>query len=245
MIAQPVSSAILSARRDAGAGLRLVTLTPPLDVAQAYRAPGQYIEVRSPNGSGYFALAGEVGAPTWEVLVRSNGDASDALTEAPEGTVFELAGPLGRGFPLERGHDRALVVAVAGSALAVARPVMGDRCALGLAPATTVYIGAKTARDVPLASEVASWARAGARVVLCLSRPDVDDAAILPEASRKPGWVQRVIAEEIASLGRSEREPVLAFAAGPFGMLDELRALAASHAHATDSAPPFEIVTNV
>src|SRR5690606_4203030 len=37
--APPISAAVLSARREAGAGLRLVTLTPPLAITQAYRAP--------------------------------------------------------------------------------------------------------------------------------------------------------------------------------------------------------------
>lgn len=238
MSAPPISAAVLSARREAGAGLRLVTLTPPLAITQAYRAPGQYIEVRAGPKSGYFALAGEVGAPVWEVLVRNNGDASDALTTAPVGTSFEIAGPLGRGFPIERAHDRPLVVAVAGSALAVSRPILRRRCELGQADTTTVYVGAKTAQDVPLASEVAEWARAGARVVLCLSRPDSDDPTVLPEASRRAGWVQRAISQESSLYDGSARGPSLVFAAGPLEMLSELRELAARQGG-------LEVVTNV
>lgn len=260
MSSPQTSSAVLSARRDAGAGLRLVTLSPAPEIARAYRAPGQYIDVRSPRGSGYFALAGELGAPAWEVLVRSNGDASDELVEAPLGTAFELSGPLGTGFPLERGHGRPLVVAVAGSALAVSRPILRHRCATGQAATTTVYIGAKTAQDVALASEVSAWARAGARVVLCLSRPEQDDPAALPEAQRRRGWVQRVIGEDIASLGVAAGEaPLLTFAAGPFGMLGDLRALATWPPGASPSMSPgagpgggdaatgaaLELVTNI
>ena len=39
--------AVLTERRASGPGLSLVTLTPSLDHALAYRAPGQYIEVRA------------------------------------------------------------------------------------------------------------------------------------------------------------------------------------------------------
>src|SRR5262249_8467471 len=157
-----------------------------------YRAPGQYIEVRAVEANGYFVLAGEIGAPSWELLVRTNGGASDALVRAPEGTVFDVVGPLGKGFPLERAHDRSLIVAVAGSALAVTRPILRDRIARREGPSTSVYIGARTARDVALAREVAGWVHAGVRVVLCLSQADRDDGEVLLDARRASGYVQNV-----------------------------------------------------
>jgi NAD(P)H-flavin reductase len=236
----PTFPAVLTDRRDSGAGLALVTLTPALDRAQTYRAPGQYIEVRA-SANGYFVLAGEVGAPSWELLVRANGGASDALTGSPEGTVFDVAGPLGTGFPLARAHGRPLVVAVAGSALAVTRPILRDRVARREGPLTSVYIGARTVHDVALAREVAGWVHAGARVVLCLSRSEVDDrdSRILTEARRASGYVQNVLVTDVVEGVVSEG---LVFAAGPAGMLEELRELERSP---SARAAKLEVITNV
>lgn len=232
--------AVLTKRRGSGASLSLVTLTPPFDHAMAYRAPGQYIEIRA-GVSGYFVLAGNIGEPSWELLVRTNGGASDALTGSPEGTVFDVVGPLGRGFPMERARGRRLVVAVAGSALAVTRPILRARIAQREARSTTVYIGARTAEDVALASEVAGWAHAGARVMLCLSRPELDDSSLLAEARRETGYVQAVLAEHVAE-GRITDG--LVFAAGPSGMLEELRALPRKAVRGAGSAE-LEVITNV
>lgn len=227
--------AVLTERRDSGAGLSLVTLTPSPDRAMAYRAPGQYIEVRA-EANGYFVLAGEIGAPSWELLVRTNGGASDALTASPEGTVFDVVGPLGRGFPIERARGRHLVVAVAGSALAVTRPILRDRIARREGRTTSVYIGARTAKDVALAREVAGWVHAGARIVLCLSRLELDDPRTLAEATRMSGYVQTVLAQDVGD-GRIA-DDALVFAAGPAGMLEALRGLPATGAK-------LEVITNV
>lgn len=213
-----------------------MTLTPSPEHAKAYRAPGQYIEVRA-EANGYFVLAGEIGAPSWELLVRTNGGASDALAASPEGTVFDVVGPLGRGFPIERARGRHLVVAVAGSALAVTRPILRDRIARREGRTTSVYIGARTASDVALPKEVAGWAHAGARIVLCLSRPELDDPGALVEAARRSGYVQAVLAEDVAE-GRIPDES-LVFAAGPAGMLEELRRLPET------AGSKLEVITNV
>ncbi len=233
----PTFQAVLTERRDAGAGLTLVTLTPAREHALAYRAPGQYVEVHA-EARGYFALASEVGAPSWELLVRMNGGASDTLLRAPEGTTLDVKGPLGDGFPLERAAGRALVVAVAGSALAVARPIVRDRIARSEARTTSVYVGVRTVRDVPLAQEVAGWAHAGARVVLCLSRPETDQVSplALAETRRRAGYVQTVLANDV--LERQVGDALL-FAAGPAAMLDAVRALSREH------GATLEVVTNV
>lgn len=230
----PPFPAVLTARRDAGAGLSLVTLTPSIERALDYRAPGQYVEVRAET-NGYFALAGEIGGPSWELLVRMNGGASDALTNAAEGTVFDVVGPLGAGFPLERAAGRPLIVAVAGSALAVTRPILRDRIARREGVSTRVYIGARSARDVALGPEVADWVQAGAEVVLCISRPLSDDRHILSEAVRESGYVQHVIARDVTE-GRLSAG--LMFAAGPAGMLQELRDL-------SSRVSTLEVITNV
>ncbi len=240
--------AVLTERRDSGAGLSLVTLTPSIERAMAYRAPGQYIEVRA-EANGYFVLAGEIGAPSWELLVRTNGGASDALTAAPEGTVFDVVGPLGQGFPLDRARGRHLVVAVAGSALAVTRPIMRDRIARREGRSTSVYIGARTAKDVALPTEVTGWVHAGARVFLCLSRPELDEPRVLPGAHRATGYVQAVLSQHVEDGAISEG---LVFAAGPAGMLEELRGLpekvrdgATTTGGRGEERAKLEVITNV
>lgn len=208
-----------------------MTLSPPSSHADVYHSPGQYIRVRTDTGEGYFVLAGECHAPSWEILVRNNGEASTSLVEAPEGTVVGATPPLGEGFPLANARGRALVIAVAGSALSVARPILRDRVAHREAPLTSIYIGVRSSKEIPLSDEVAGWAHAGARLVLCLSRSEEDDATILPEARRGEGYVQRVIQADLAK----DKLGDIVFAAGPAGMLEAVRGLATA---------TLEVVTN-
>lgn len=212
----------------------LVALGVERALARAYGAPGQYIEIRTPRGNGYFVLAGQLGEPTWELLVRNAGDAADVLATAPLGTALEVSAPLGDGFPAERGTGRQLVVAVVGSALAVARPLVARRVADGTAARTHVYVGARSGLDVPLPEEVDGWSAGGVEVVLCLSRRELDhDLSRLPRARREVGYVQDVVARDVDG-GRLSG--ALVFAAGPEAMLLAMRGLPGS---------VLEVVTNV
>jgi NAD(P)H-flavin reductase len=216
-------SAVLSARRDAGGTLLLVTLLVEPAVAAAYVAPGQYIEVAVPKGAGYFALAGEPGDPAWELLVRSAGGAADDLASLPVGSPLDVSRPLGRGFPLQRAHGRPLVVAAVGSAIAAARPLLRRRIAAGDGRRTVVLLGVRTPDDVPLADEVEQWSE-DTEVILCLSRAPEDDHQRFPKAARAPGYVQ----EELERAVREGRvaEGAMVFAVGPVPMLEALSATA-------------------
>jgi NAD(P)H-flavin reductase len=114
---------------------------------------------------------------------------------------------------------------------------MRDRIAHREGPLTTIFVGVRSSREIPLVDEVAGWAHAGARLVLCLSRPPEDDPSILPEAARAQGYVQAVVQTEVEAgrLGTLTDGHVV-FAAGPAGMLEAMRGLA----NAT-----LEVVTNV
>jgi NAD(P)H-flavin reductase len=224
-------AAVLASRRDAGAGLLLVSLDVDPTLARAYTAPGQYVELFTPRGNGYFVLAGSLGDPVWELLVRNAGDAADALFNAPIGSSFEVTAPIGGGFPVERATGRVLVLAVVGSALAVARPIVARRIAEGAAARTHVYVGARTPADVPLADEVAAWSADGVNVVLCLSRTS-GELERGDGARREAGYVQDVMRRDVGQLGPS----VLVFAAGPEGMLTAMRDLPRA---------TLEVVTNV
>lgn len=228
-------SAVLAARRDAGGGLLLVGIDVDASLARAYAAPGQYIELRTPRGNGYFVLAGALGVSPWELLVRNAGDAADVLVSSPLGTPLDVSAPLGDGFPADRATGRQLVIAVVGSALSVARPLVGRRIDEHAANRTHVYVGARSAAEVPLPEEVEAWAAAGVEVVLCLSRAELEhDRAHLAFARRSPGYVQDVVARD-CEVGRL-LSGALVFAAGPAGMLTAMRGLPNS---------VLEVVTNV
>jgi NAD(P)H-flavin reductase len=234
-----VTTAVLTARREAGGGLFLVGLDVDEETARGYTTPGQYLEIRTERANGYFVLAGDEGARRFELLVRNAGDAADALVTSPMGTAFATSGPLGEGFPLHGARGRRLVVAVVGSALAVARPVVRRRLAEGEAAITQVLIGLRSAADLPLADEVEGWAELGVRVVLCLSRAELHHhRTMVPRAERASGYVQSVLAKAIeAGDLAGSAGPALVVAAGPEAMLEATRALARSGS--------VEVVTNV
>jgi hypothetical protein len=123
--------AVLTARSPAGGELLLVSLDVDEAIAHRYTTPGQYIEVKADSGNGYFVLASNVGERPWQLLVKNAGGAADALATRPIGTQFSIVGPLGAGFSVERMRSRHVVVAVVGSAIGVARSVIGRRIADG------------------------------------------------------------------------------------------------------------------
>jgi NAD(P)H-flavin reductase len=100
---------------------------------------------------------------------------------------------------------------------------MRDRIAHREAALTSIYVGVRTAKDIPLADEVAGWAHAGAQLVLCLSRIAEDDGALLAGVPRADGYVQRIVAADLAT---KKLAIELVFAAGPAGMLADLQAQA-------------------
>lgn len=237
-------TARLSARSDAGGGLLLVALDVDPELARAYTAPGQYVEVTTPAARGYFVLASQVGQTPWELLVRNAGDAADALVSLPFGSTVDLEGPMGAGFDVARFDARPVAVAVVGSALAVARPLIVARIAEGAARSTFLFLGLRAPTDLPLPAEVSAWSEQGVSVVLCLSQSELDHhPEILPLATRTVGYVQDAMARAVEA---GVLPPgVLAVVAGPDAMLADMRAFASRHGAANPTAPPIEIVTNV
>lgn len=232
-----MAPAVLSTREDAGSGLLLVGIDVAPHLARAYERPGQYVEVKTARGNGYFVLAGTPRAARWELLVRNAGEAADVLHALPLGAALDVSSPLGAGFPIDDARERPLVVAVVGSALAVARPVMEVRIAESPPGSTFLYVGVRAARDVPLLEEVRAWSAAGVRVVLCLSqleRVALEDR-VLPMIARGDGYVQRVLELDVEA-SRVPRE-ALVVAAGPQAMLDELRLFGQTRG--------IDVVTNV
>jgi len=240
-------SAILSARHDAGGELFLVSLDVTADVARAFTTPGQYIQVKTESGNGYFVLASEVGRAPWELLVKNAGGAADALTTLPLGSTLEIVGPLGAGFAAPGMESRHVAIAVVGSALGVARPVLDRRIRGGAAARTHLFLGVRAPTDVPIAHEVEAWTAQGVHVVLCLSRGELEHhPEIAPRAHRAVGYVQHALSRALE--GGEVPHGTLVIAAGPDSMLADMRALG----HGTSpsegavlAGPSIEVLTNV
>ena len=234
----------LAARRDAGGGLWLVTLEVAPEIAGSYMAPGQYVEVQTPSGNGYFVIASDVGSGHFELLVKSGGGASEVLVASPLGTLLELGGPLGAGFSVERMENRHVVVAVVASALGVARPVLHRRIEAGIAELTHLFVGLRTLADLPIPSEIKAWSGAGVRVVFCLSRSELHHhPEVVPGAGRVTGYVQHALARALES--GEVPHGTLVIAAGPDPMLEDMRSLAAVVGEAFLAGPSIEVLTNI
>ena len=234
-----MAEAVLSSRRDVGGDLFLVRLDVGPDHAAAYVAPGQYVAVKAGAESGFYVLASEPGVAPFELLVRNAGSASTLFVDREVGGVVDVSLPLGRGFPRATTAGRPLVVAVVASALGVARAVAQARIAEGASQVTEVYVGVRAAVDVPFRANVEAWLDAGIRVVLCLSRTELEQhREILPRADRAPGYVQAVLGRALDE-GRIASGTVVA-AAGPEGMLTDLRASASAY-----GAASVELLTNI
>lgn len=242
-------SAVLSSRQDAGGDLILVSLDVSPAVARAYETPGQYVEVKTESGKGYFVLANDVGTTPWELLVKNAGGAADALATLPLGSELPINGPLGAGFSVDRMRSKHVAVAVVGSAISVARPVVRQRIRDGAASITCLFLGLCSPLDLPIAHEIEQWAASGVAVVLCLSRSELHlHPEVLPAAQRVVGYVQRALSQ---ALKRGEvPHGTLVIAAGPDSMLADMRTLAEGPHEGPPGAavlvgPRVEVLTNV
>jgi NAD(P)H-flavin reductase len=190
-------------RTDAGGGMTRVTLDPGEAVTSTYRAPGQYVEVRTRGETGYFVVAVPPGAPPWELVMRPGGGASDVILGPSPDEEIEVTAALGDGFPVAELHGRALVVALGGTGIAAGPPLLTRRIADGDAVLTRLFVGVRTLDEVPLESEMATWRAAGVDVVLCSMQSEplpegstafrgfIQDALV---ARVPPGWADSVIA---------------------------------------------------
>jgi len=234
--------AVLSARSPVGGELLMISLDVDEESARRYTTPGQYIEVKADTGSGYFVLASDVGQRPWQLLVKNAGGAADALATLPLGAPITIAGPKGAGFSVERMRSRHVVVAVVGSALGVARPVLRRRIADGAATATHLFLGLRAPTELAIASEVAEWAASGVSIVLCLSRTELDHhPEVLPAAQRVAGYVQHALARALQT--GQVTHGTLVIAAGSDAMLADMRSMATGPS--TAAGPSVEVLTNV
>ena len=205
--------------------------------------------MKTESGKGYFVLASEVGASPWELLVKNAGDAADALTTLPLGSTLEIVGParcrLLRASGWKRRH---VAIAVVGSALGVARPVLARRIRGSVAGSTHLFLGVRAPTDVPIAQEVEAWSAQGrARRALPLARRGPPPSGDRCRAARRvAGYVQHALARALEA--GDVPHGTLVIAAGPDAMLADMRALGTGTSPsegAVLAGPSIEVLTNV
>lgn len=189
--------ATLVEKTNAGGGLVRVTLRPPDDVHVEYMYPGQYLELRVGDAKGYFVIASDPGGSTWELLLRPAPGASESALALPVGATLQISRAQGQGFGVGRFQGKPLVLALAGSGVAVAKPVASARSAQDLAR-TFVYLGLRDALDPPGRQELEWLQSKGVPVVLCESGAA---AAMRPTPAfeTEPGRLQDVLARRGAT----------------------------------------------
>lgn len=204
--------AVRSWRREPAAraaGLLKLAVDP--DLLAAYRHAGQYVKVRTPDGSGVFALAGVPGQPL-ELLVKGGGTAADWLLDAAEATPFELGVPEGGGFPLRDVAQEVLPLLVAtGSGIAPVRPLVHALVARGIRP--VLLYGGREADDLAFLPELTRLADGGhldLRVYLSQGTPG---------AGQRRGWVVDALSPNAFDYARA-----VAFLCGVPAMVEQATA---------------------
>lgn len=198
--------------------LRAVAVQMPPEYAWSHRKPGQVVKVRTPAGEGYFAIAsGPSHEPQAELLMKRGGRIADsAIAVAAQGGTLDMSPPFGKGFPVEEGHDRDVLLFAAGSGIAPIRAlvhhVLSYRASFRR---VTLFYGQRHGSEFAYTREHLAWERGGVRVVLCPSQED--DAW--------PGMRGRVqtVAAELA-LGGADPGRTTAFVCGMTAMVNDVRA---------------------
>jgi NAD(P)H-flavin reductase len=196
-----------------------MTIETAGDVARTYTSPGQYVEVRIQQQSGFFVLASEPGAAAWELVMRSGGGVSDVLLAAVPGIPIDVTEAIGAGFPMTDVRGRPLTLALAGTGIAAGPPIVRRRILDGDAARTRVFAGIRARAELPMRSELEAWMGAGVSLLVCLSQGPGPIEGI-PFAQ---GYVQDVLRARSALSGRSDCR---VFAVGLPSMVAAIRDLA-------------------
>jgi ferredoxin-NADP reductase len=174
--------AVIQKNTMAAEELHLLECEVPIEIAQSYHTPGQYIMLRrddSQEKPGFFAITspppldGHDGG-CFELLVKQV-DATQWLCERQRGSFVELSAAQGRGFPTrERFHNaiRHVLLFATGSGIAPIRAAIEDRgCLVGM-DSIKLYYGCRNQNRMAYQDRFASWQKdRGVQVVPVLSQP--------------------------------------------------------------------------
>lgn len=163
--------------------------------------PGQVAVLSIPDvGESYFAIAS---APeergSLEFLIKRGRGVSEALFARGIGATVNMAGPLGKGYPVDSYRGRDLVLIGVGTAIAPLRSVIRSisfrREQFGR---VALIYGARRAEDLCYIAEIDEWQQDSINVHIILSRPE------------NGKWAGRVgyVSELLDEACRESRQPV-------------------------------------
>lgn len=214
----PVAPARVLAAWDETPFLRALRVELPPSFAATHERPGQVVKLHTAQGEAYFAIAS---APSRErvldLLVKRGGRVADAaIAAAQPGRPIEVSAPFGKGFPVEEGRGRHVLLFAAGAGIAPIRALVQHVVTHpGAFEGATLFYGQRHGREFAYAGEHGAWERGGVRVVLC---PSAEDEAW-------PGVRGRV--QEVArslAFGGAPPERSVAFVCGMTAMVEDVKA---------------------
>lgn len=173
----------------------LLTLEAPPSVVAGYSTPGQYLNVRTPEGEGFFALCSRPGEPL-QLLVKDGASASHWLTHVEPGTPFEIGEVAGAGFFVDDiTRDRHALLCGTGSGIAPLRPLFHQLLDDGHKP--TLLYGGTHAETLAFSDELMhAGHQHGARVMLFVSQGH-------PHAHHRRGRLVLAIDRDVVDASRT------------------------------------------
>ncbi len=170
--------------------------------------PGQFLMVEQPGFPAFPISVSRYGRDHVILTVRAAGPATTHLTRSEPGTEIGLRGPLGVGWPVERGLGKDVIVATGGIGLAPLRPlldaIVAARDRFGK---VCLYYGARTPNDLLYTDELASWPELGIDVALTVDRAG-------------PEWLGRVgVVTQLFDQADWHGRPAAAYLCGPERMM--------------------------
>lgn len=146
----------------------------PLDTPIEPLRPGQFTMVYAFGvGEVPISISGDAGSSTLVHTLRAVGAVTQALHDAPVGTVLGIRGPFGTSWGVPAPEHDDVVIVAGGIGLAPLRPVI--RHVLRERERyrrVSVLVGARTPADLLYPDEYTDWGKAGAEVLVTVDRAD-------------------------------------------------------------------------
>lgn len=180
-------------------------------IAWSFEAPGQYVQVRTPQGAtAFLAISSKPGEPAFEFLVKAGGEAADQLLNLPEESRLEMTAAMGKGYPVQHHTGRDVLLFAVGSGISPIRSLIwylaGRRAEY---QGVTLFFGARTPAHFAYRDELAAWQQEGVEVVRVVSRPEASEGGFVR------GYVQDAVAAHPIDPART-----VAFVCGMKGMVE-------------------------
>jgi len=137
--------------------------------------PGQFLVIsRSGCKPGYFAIASAPGEGAYfDLVIRRGQGMSETLCELAVGAEVDVAGPQGKGFPLEPHRGKNLLLIGVGTGIAplrsVVRTVARQRSDFGR---VMCFYGALTPQHLCFHNELSAWPDWGVETFVTVTDPD-------------------------------------------------------------------------